>query len=67
MPEDLGVVGFESFKRAYQAGLLKGRIGEQLTRAFVQEAVRPLIGAVGGFAAELLWVLMIILRICQQL
>ena len=51
MPEDLGVVGFESFKRAYQAGLLKGRIGEQLTRAFVQEAVRPLIGAVGGFAA----------------
>ena len=51
MPEDLGVVGFESFKRAYQAGLLKGRIGEQLTRAFVQEAVRPLLGAVGGFAA----------------
>ena len=51
MPEDLGVVGFESFKKAYQAGLLKGRIGEQLTRAFVQEMVRPLIGAVGGFAA----------------
>jgi|GEM_PF-5195357 len=51
MPEDLGVVGFESFKKAYQAGLLKGKVGEQLTRAFVQEAVRPLIGAVGGFAA----------------
>jgi len=51
MPEDLAIVGFESFKKAYQAGLLKGKVGEQLTRAFVQEAVRPLIGAVGGFAA----------------
>ena len=50
MPEDLGVVGFESFKKAYQAGLLKGKVGEQLTRAFVQEMVRPLIGATGGFA-----------------
>ena len=50
MPEDLAIVGFESFKRAYQAGLLKGKVGEQLTRAFVQEAVRPILGGVGGFA-----------------
>ena len=50
MPEDLGIVGFESFKKAYQAGLLKGKIGEQLTRAFVQEAVRPILGGIGGFA-----------------
>ena len=52
-PNNLGIIGAESFIKAYKAGLLKGEFGKQLTRAFVHEAVRPLFGATGGAAMYL--------------
>jgi hypothetical protein len=52
-PEQLAITGFNSFRKAYERGLLKGSLGENLTRAFVHEMVRPIFGGIGGGAIGL--------------
>ena len=52
-PEQIAIIGFNSFKKAYERGLLKGSVGENLTRAFVHEMVRPIFGGIGGGAIGL--------------
>jgi hypothetical protein len=52
-PKNIAITGFNSFTKAYEAGLLKGEVGENLTRAFVHELVRPLVGATAGGAVAL--------------
>jgi len=47
-PEDTAILGVESLYKAYQKGLLEGKVGESLTRALVQEVTRPLFGATAG-------------------
>jgi len=47
-PNDVAILGVESLHKAYKKGLLKGKIGDSLTRALVQEITRPLIGATAG-------------------
>ena len=47
-PEDTAILGVESLYKAYQKGLLEGKLGESLTRALVQEITRPLFGATAG-------------------
>ena len=47
-PEDIAILGVESLYKAYQKGLLEGKVGESLTRALVQEVTRPLFGATAG-------------------
>lgn len=47
-PEDTAILGVESLYKAYQKGLLEGKVGESLTRALVQEITRPLLGATAG-------------------
>ena len=49
IPEDTAIVGAVSLYRAWDKGLIpKGEAGEQIVRAFVYEAVRPLFGATAG-------------------
>ena len=52
-PEDTAILGVESLYKAYQKGLLEGKLGESLTRALVQEITRPLFGATAGGLAGL--------------
>tara|TARA_B100002019_G_scaffold105684_1_gene90819 strand:+ start:111 stop:4052 length:3942 start_codon:yes stop_codon:yes gene_type:complete len=47
-PENISIIGFNSLKQAYDKGLLKGTMGENLVRALVHETVRPLAGATAG-------------------
>ena len=47
-PKNIAIVGLHSLKKAYDAGQLKGKLGENLTRAMVHELVRPLAGATAG-------------------
>ena len=47
-PENIAIVGLNSLKKAYDKGLLKGTMGENLTRALVHETFRPLFGATAG-------------------
>ena len=54
-PENIAVVGFNSLIEASKAGMLKGSVGSNLTRAMVHEMTRPLVGAgMGGSVALVL-------------
>ena len=53
-PENIAMTGIVSFMEAYKRGILKGKVGENLSRAFIQELVRPLAGATGMGALALL-------------
>tara|TARA_R100001594_G_scaffold44898_1_gene77422 strand:+ start:20 stop:4309 length:4290 start_codon:yes stop_codon:yes gene_type:complete len=53
-PENIAMTGIVSFMEAYKRGILKGKVGENLSRAFIQELVRPLAGATGMGAGALL-------------
>jgi len=52
-PKNISITGFNSLRKAHEAGLLTGKIGENITRAFVHELVRPLVGATAGGAIAL--------------
>ena len=52
-PKNISITGFNSLRKAHEAGLLTGKIGENITRAFVHELVRPLVGATAGGAVAL--------------
>jgi len=54
LPEQTAIVGFNSLKKMWNKvdengnKILEGKYGQSLMRAFVQETVRPLVGAMGG-------------------
>ena len=52
-PKNISITGFNSLRKAHEAGLLTGKIGENISRAFVHELVRPLVGATAGGAVAL--------------
>ena len=59
MPEQTAIIGFNSLRNMWNKvddkgnKILEGKYGESLMRAFVQETVRPLVGAMGGGAVAL--------------
>ena len=59
MPEQTAIIGFNSLRKMWNKvdnegnKVLEGKYGESLMRAFVQETVRPLVGAMGGGAVAL--------------
>jgi hypothetical protein len=59
MPEQTAIIGFNSLRNMWNKvddkgnKVLEGKYGESLMRAFVQETVRPLVGAMGGGAVAL--------------
>lgn len=59
MPEQTAIIGFNSLRKMWNKvddkgnKILEGKYGESLMRAFVQETVRPLVGAMGGGAVAL--------------
>jgi len=54
-PENIAMTGIVSFMEAYKRGILKGKVGENLSRAFIQELVRPLaVGTALGAGALLI-------------
>ena len=59
MPEQIAIIGFNSLRKMWNKvddkgnKILEGKYGESLMRAFVQETVRPLVGAMGGAAVAL--------------
>ena len=59
MPEQTAIIGFNSLRNMWNKvdnegnKVLEGKYGEALMRAFVQETVRPLVGAMGGGAVAL--------------
>jgi len=59
MPEQTAIIGFNSLRKMWNKvddkgnKILEGKYFESLMRAFVQETVRPLIGAMGGGAVAL--------------
>ena len=59
MPEQTAIIGFNSLRKMWNKvddkgnKILEGKYRESLMRAFVQETVRPLVGAMGGGAVAL--------------